>query len=30
MEMRTVQDWVIRPLLKGQPGVIEINSLGGS
>lgn len=29
MAMRTVQDWVIRPLLKGQPGVIEINSLGG-
>ena len=29
MAMRTVQDWVIRPLLKGQPGVIEINSHGG-
>jgi cobalt-zinc-cadmium resistance protein CzcA len=29
MDMRTTQDWVIRPLLKGQPGVIEVNSLGG-
>jgi Cu/Ag efflux pump CusA len=25
---RTVQDWVIRPLLKGVPGVIDVNSLG--
>jgi len=29
IEQRTVQDWVIRPLLKGIPGVIEINSQGG-
>jgi cobalt-zinc-cadmium resistance protein CzcA len=29
MDMRTVQEWVIRPLLKGTPGVIEVNSLGG-
>ena len=29
IEQRTVQDWVIRPLLKGVPGVIEINSQGG-
>ncbi len=29
MDMRTIQDWVIRPLLKGIPGVIEVNSLGG-
>lgn len=28
-EMRTVQDWIVRPLLKGQPGVIDVNSLGG-
>ncbi|WP_455376961.1 efflux RND transporter permease subunit, partial [Petrachloros mirabilis] len=28
-EERTVQDWVIRPLLKGLPGVIDVNSLGG-
>jgi len=26
---RTVQDWVIRPLLKGLPGVIDVNSMGG-
>ena len=29
IEQRTVQDWVIRPLLKGIPGVIDINSQGG-
>ncbi|MGH7256483.1 MAG: efflux RND transporter permease subunit, partial [Nitrospirales bacterium] len=29
MEQRTLQDWVIRPLLKSVPGVIEVNSLGG-
>lgn len=29
IEQRTVQDWVIRPLLKGIPEVIDINSLGG-
>jgi len=28
-EERTLQDWVIRPLLKGLPGVIDVNSLGG-
>lgn len=28
-EQRTVQDWVIRPMLKGLPGVIDVNSLGG-
>ncbi len=27
--MRTVQDWIIRPILKGLPGVIEVNALGG-
>ncbi len=27
--MRTAQDWVIRPLLKSVPGVIDVNSLGG-
>ncbi len=26
---RTVQDWVLRPLLKSVPGVIDVNSLGG-
>ena len=28
-ERRTVQDWVVRPLLRSIPGVAEINSLGG-
>jgi cobalt-zinc-cadmium resistance protein CzcA len=27
--MRTVQDWIIRPILKGLPGVIDVNALGG-
>lgn len=26
---RTAQDWVVRPLLRGIPGVAEINSQGG-
>ncbi|HQR51862.1 MAG TPA: CusA/CzcA family heavy metal efflux RND transporter [Burkholderiales bacterium] len=29
IERRTVQDWVVRPLLRGIPGVAEINSIGG-
>lgn len=29
MEQRTLQDWVMRPLLKTVPGVIDVNSLGG-
>lgn len=29
MEQRTIQDWVIRPVLKGVPDVIEVNSIGG-
>lgn len=28
-ERRTLQDWVVRPLLRGVPGVADINSLGG-
>jgi heavy metal efflux system protein len=28
-ERRTVQDWVVRPLLRSVPGVAEINSMGG-
>ncbi len=28
-EQRTVQDWVLRPLLKGVPGVIDVNGMGG-
>jgi cobalt-zinc-cadmium resistance protein CzcA len=29
IERRLVQDWVARPLLRGIPGVAEINSVGG-
>jgi cobalt-zinc-cadmium resistance protein CzcA len=28
-ERRTVQDWIVRPLLRSIPGVAEINSQGG-
>ncbi|MBT6717240.1 MAG: CusA/CzcA family heavy metal efflux RND transporter [Nitrospina sp.] len=28
-ELRTVQDWIIRPQLRNVPGVAEVNSLGG-
>lgn len=28
-DMRTLQDWVIRPYLKGTPGVADVNSHGG-
>jgi cobalt-zinc-cadmium resistance protein CzcA len=26
---RTIQDWVLRPLLKSIPGVIDVNGMGG-
>src|ERR1700742_4647034 len=29
IERRTMQDWVVRPLLRSIPGVAEINSTGG-
>ncbi|GKS56968.1 cytochrome-c peroxidase [Nitrospira sp.] len=29
IEQRTIQDWLIRPILKSVPEVIDINSLGG-
>jgi cobalt-zinc-cadmium resistance protein CzcA len=29
MERRTIQDWVVRPLLRSIRGVAEINSIGG-
>ena len=29
IDQRTIQDWVIRPLLKSTPGVIDVNSIGG-
>ena len=28
-ERRTIQDWVLRPLMRGVSGVAEINSIGG-
>ncbi len=28
-ERRTVQDWVLRPLLRGIPGVADVTSIGG-
>jgi cobalt-zinc-cadmium resistance protein CzcA len=29
-ELREVQDWIVRPQLKGVPGVIDVNSIGGA
>ena len=29
MELRTLQDWVVRPILRGVPGVTDVNSFGG-
>ena len=29
MERRTLEDWVIRPMLKGLPDVVDVNSIGG-
>jgi cobalt-zinc-cadmium resistance protein CzcA len=28
-DLRTLQDWVVRPQLRGVPGVTEVNSIGG-
>jgi cobalt-zinc-cadmium resistance protein CzcA len=28
-ELRTLQDWMIKPQLRGVPGVAEVNSIGG-
>lgn len=28
-DQRTLQDWVLRPLLKGVPGVVDVNRTGG-
>lgn len=28
-ELRTLQDWVVAPLIKTEPGVSEVNSFGG-
>ena len=29
ISMRTAQDWILRPLLRTVPGVIDVNALGG-
>jgi heavy metal efflux system protein len=29
MELRTIQNWIIKPQLRNLPGVVEVNSLGG-
>ena len=29
MDLREIQDWIIKPLLKSVPGVVEVNSIGG-
>ncbi|MFM0735646.1 CusA/CzcA family heavy metal efflux RND transporter [Paraburkholderia xenovorans] len=29
MDLRELQDWVIRPLLRNVPGVTEVNTIGG-
>lgn len=29
MDLRTIQDWVVRPQLRTVPGVTEVNSIGG-
>lgn len=29
MELRTLQDWIVRPMLRTVPGVADVNSLGG-
>ena len=28
-DLRTIQDWVIKPQLRNIPGVVEVNSIGG-
>ncbi len=29
MELRTIQDWMVKRQLSGIPGIVEINSFGG-
>ena len=29
MDLRTVQDWIVRPQLRQTPGVVEVNTIGG-
>ncbi len=28
-ELRTVQDWIVKPQLRTVPGIVEVNSIGG-
>src|SRR5690606_17832044 len=28
-ELRTLQDWVVKPQLRNLPGVVEVNTIGG-
>ena len=28
-DLRTVQDWIVRPQLRNVPGVVEVNTIGG-
>lgn len=28
-ELRTIQDWIIKPQLRNTPGVVDVNSIGG-
>jgi cobalt-zinc-cadmium resistance protein CzcA len=28
-ELRTVQDWIIKPQLRTMPGIVEVNTIGG-
>ena len=28
-DLRTIQDWIIRPQLRTVPGVTEVNTIGG-
>lgn len=29
MDLRTMQDWIVRPQLRQTPGVVEVNTVGG-
>jgi len=29
MDLRTIQDWIVKPQLRQTPGVVEVNTIGG-
>lgn len=29
MDLRTIQDWIVRPQLRQTPGIVEVNTIGG-